>query len=62
MQTNADRKTTALCALLLLIGLSACAGNRNNIEHEMEKMAAKQMNTSGPKPKEWAWKKWQPNK
>ena len=43
MQTNADRKTTALCALLLLIGLSACAGNRNNIEHEMEKMAAKQM-------------------
>jgi len=43
MQTNADRKTTALCALLLLIGLSACAGNRNNIEYEMEKMVAKQM-------------------
>jgi len=42
MQRNADRLVTALCALLLSIGISACAGNRNNIEYEMEKMAAKQ--------------------
>jgi flagellar L-ring protein precursor FlgH len=42
MQTKTDRLTTTLWALLLLIGISACAGNRNNIEYEMEKMAVKQ--------------------
>ena len=42
MHTIADRFTMALGALILLIGFSACAGNRNNIEYEMEKMAAKQ--------------------
>ena len=42
MQTKTDRLTTALGALVLLIGISACAGNRNNIEYEMEKMAVKQ--------------------
>lgn len=42
MQTKTDRLTTALWALVLLIGISACAGNRNNIEYEMEKMAVKQ--------------------
>jgi flagellar L-ring protein precursor FlgH len=42
MQTHSDRLTIALGALVLLIGLSACAGNRSNIEYEMEKMAAKQ--------------------
>ena len=42
MQTKSDRLTTALWALFLLIGISACAGNRNNIEYEMEKMAVKQ--------------------
>ena len=42
MQRNTDRLATALCALLLSIGIGACAGNRNNIEYEMEKMAAKQ--------------------
>ncbi len=43
MQTKADRLKAALCALILLIGFSACAGNRNNIEYEMKKMTAKQM-------------------
>lgn len=42
MQTHTDRFVKALCAAMVLIGLSACAGNRNNIEYEMEKMAAKQ--------------------
>lgn len=42
MQTTTDRFVTAFCAVILLIGLSACAGNRNNIEYEMEKMAVKQ--------------------
>ena len=42
MQTHTDRFTAALGAVILLAGLSACAGNRNNIEYEMEKMAAKQ--------------------
>jgi len=42
MQTNTDRLVATLCTAMLLIGLSACAGNRNNIEYEMEKMAVKQ--------------------
>jgi flagellar L-ring protein precursor FlgH len=50
MQTNPDRLTAAFCALLLLIGFSACAGNRNNIEYEMEKMTAKQMMIPPPAP------------
>ncbi len=43
MQKKTDRFKAALGALILLIGFSACAGNRNNIEYEMEKMATKQM-------------------
>ena len=50
MQTHANRLATALCALLLLIGISACAGNRNNIEYEMEKMAVKQSLIPQPAP------------
>ena len=50
MQTKTDRLTTALWALLLLIGISACAGNRNNIEYEMEKMAVKQSMIPQPVP------------
>jgi flagellar L-ring protein precursor FlgH len=42
MQTLSDRFVTALWAAVVLIGFSACAGNRNNIEYEMEKMAVKQ--------------------
>jgi len=42
MQTHTDRFVAALGAAMLLIGLGACAGNRNNIEYEMEKMAVKQ--------------------
>ncbi len=51
MQTNADHLATALCTLLLLIGIGACAGNRNNIEYEMEKMAAKQSLIPQPAPR-----------
>ena len=42
MQINTNRFVTTLCAAMLLIGLSACAGSRNNIEYEMEKMTARQ--------------------
>ena len=42
MQTHTKRFVAALWAAVLLIGLSACAGNRSNIEYEMEKLAAKQ--------------------
>jgi flagellar L-ring protein precursor FlgH len=42
MQTKIKKITGAFCALLMLVGISACAGNRNNIEYEMAKMAAKQ--------------------
>ena len=51
MQTHANRLATVLCALLLLIGISACAGNRNNIEYEMEKMAVKQSLIPQPAPR-----------
>ena len=42
MQTKTTPSILFLVALIGLMGLSACAGNRNNIEYEMEKMAAKQ--------------------
>lgn len=42
MQTKTDHFITALCAAIMLIGLNACAGHRNNIIYEMQKMAAKQ--------------------
>ena len=42
MLTHTDRIAKTLCALMLLAGFTACAGNRNNIEYEMEKMAVKQ--------------------
>jgi flagellar L-ring protein precursor FlgH len=42
MQTNSNCLTIVFYALILWIVISACAGNRNNIEYEMEKMAAKQ--------------------
>ena len=42
MQFNYEKILIAFCALLLLTGLSACAGSRNNIEYEMAKIAAKQ--------------------
>ncbi len=42
MQIYATRLATVLVAVVLLIGISACAGNRSNIEYEMEKMAAQQ--------------------
>jgi flagellar L-ring protein precursor FlgH len=42
MQTHTNRFVTVLCTTMLLIGLSACAGNRNNIEYEMEKMVVQQ--------------------
>lgn len=48
MQTQADRFTAVIVALLLLAGLSGCAGNRNNIAYEMEKMAAKQSQSPYP--------------
>ncbi|CAB1059691.1 Flagellar L-ring protein FlgH [Olavius sp. associated proteobacterium Delta 1] len=51
MQTNANPLITALCAILLLIGISACAGNRNNIEYEMEKMVTKQSMIPQPAPR-----------
>jgi flagellar L-ring protein precursor FlgH len=42
MQINSSRLAIVFGVLILWIGISACAGNRNNIEYEMEKMAAKQ--------------------
>jgi flagellar L-ring protein precursor FlgH len=42
MQTHTNRFVTTLGAVILLSALAACAGNRNNIEYEMEKMAVKQ--------------------
>jgi len=43
MQIQIDRSIAVMIALLLLAGFSGCAGNRNNIQYEMEKMAAKEM-------------------
>ena len=42
MQINSSRLAIVLGVLILWIGISACAGNRNNIEYEMEKIAVKQ--------------------
>ena len=42
MRIHANRIFLALGALLILIGISSCAGRRNNIEYEMEKMAVRQ--------------------
>jgi flagellar L-ring protein precursor FlgH len=43
MQNIFSRFTAVLVVLHLLVGFSGCAGNRNNIDYQMEKMAAKQM-------------------
>jgi flagellar L-ring protein precursor FlgH len=43
MQNIISRFTAVLVVLHLLVGFSGCAGNRNNIDYQMEKMAAKQM-------------------
>ena len=43
MQKINSRLTAIFLLSYLLVGLSGCAGNRNNIEYQMEKMAAKQM-------------------
>jgi flagellar L-ring protein FlgH len=48
MPTQTDRFTAVIVALLLLAGFNGCAGNRNNIEYEMEKMAAKERQTPYP--------------
>lgn len=48
MQTQTNRLAAFTVALLLLAGFSGCAGNRNNIEYEMEKMAAGQMQAPYP--------------
>jgi flagellar L-ring protein precursor FlgH len=50
MQTKTTPSILFLGALIGLMGLSACAGNRNNIEYEMEKMAAKQRMIPPPTP------------
>ena len=42
MQIYKYRIFPALCTVLVLIGFSACAGKRGNIEYEMQKMAARQ--------------------
>jgi flagellar L-ring protein precursor FlgH len=38
-------------ALLVLAGFGGCAGNRNNIEYEMEKMVAREMEAPYPAPR-----------
>ena len=48
MQTQTNSFASVVVALLLLAGFSGCAGNRNNIEYEMEKMAAREMQSSYP--------------
>ncbi|UCD80764.1 MAG: flagellar basal body L-ring protein FlgH [Desulfobacterales bacterium] len=52
MQTYADRFATAMMVIILLAGFCGCAGNRSNIQYEMEKMAAKEMETpyAAPRP------------
>lgn len=51
MQTQTHCFAPVIVALLLLASFSGCAGNRNNIEYEMEKMAAKQMQAPYPAPR-----------
>jgi flagellar L-ring protein FlgH len=48
MQTQTDRFTAVMVALLLLAGFSGCTGNRSNIEYEMAKIAAKESQTPYP--------------
>jgi flagellar L-ring protein precursor FlgH len=45
MQNQTGRFTAVIIGLLLLAGFGGCAGNRNNMEYAMEKMAAKEMET-----------------
>ena len=44
------RLTTHLTVLFLLVGFWGCAGNRNNIEYQMEQMAAKPIAVPQPYP------------
>jgi flagellar L-ring protein FlgH len=50
MHTQPYRFTSVVLVLLLLAGLGGCAGNRNNIDYEMEKMVAKEMEAPYPAP------------
>jgi flagellar L-ring protein precursor FlgH len=50
MHIQPYRFTSVVFVLLLLAGLGGCAGNRNNIEYEMEKMVAREMKTPYPAP------------
>ena len=43
MQNIIYQFTAVLIFLHLLVGFSGCAGNRNNIDYQMDQMAAKQM-------------------
>jgi flagellar L-ring protein precursor FlgH len=48
MQTSTDRLAAVIITLSLLVGLSGCAGNRKNIQYEMEKMAAQELQAPYP--------------
>lgn len=50
MRNQTNRWAAFLVALVLLAGFGGCAGNRNNIEYEMEKMAASQRQAPYPAP------------
>ena len=43
MQNTTSRLTAVLMVIHVLVGFSGCAGNRNNIDYQMEQIAAKQM-------------------